>query len=146
MLLLPPGPPGLLAAAEPSDMLHRSSNPPPLDFVADVVTEEVVPALRGDFVADREDMGLMTGVALYPTALAGVELGRACGDDGESRVLKVPKVWGWVGCAGVYVAGEWEGAPDARRSMRLGLAGAVTGAIAEGTVAVAVAGGEGGAA
>jgi hypothetical protein len=127
-------------------MVHRSSNPPPLDFVTDVAADEVVPAPMGDFVADREDVELMTGVALYPTVVAGVELGRACGDDGESRVLKVPKVLGCVDCAGVYVAGELEGVLDARRSMRFGLAGAVTGATAEGAVAVAVAGGEDGAA
>jgi hypothetical protein len=114
MLLPPLDPTGLLAAAEPSDMFHRSSNPPPLDFVvvvvADVATEEVAPALMGVFVADREDMGLMTGVGLYPTEAAGVELGRACGDDGESRVLKAPKAWRCVvDCAGVYVEGELEG-------------------------------------
>jgi hypothetical protein len=79
----------LLAVAELSDMANRS---PLLDFVvaaADVATQEVVPALMGDVVADQEDVVFMTGVALYPTVVAGGDLGRACGDDVDSGVLKV---------------------------------------------------------
>jgi hypothetical protein len=86
MLFLPAG---SLAVAEPNDRAHRS---PLLDFVrvvaADITTQEVVPALMGDVVADRKDVGLMTGVALCPTVLAGSELGRACGDDVDGRVSK----------------------------------------------------------
>jgi hypothetical protein len=50
----------LHAVAEPSDMANRS---PLLDFVvvvvvvADVATQEVVPALMGDFVADARTWG-----------------------------------------------------------------------------------------
>jgi hypothetical protein len=54
----------------------------------------------------------MTGVALYPTVpdvVTGGELKRTCGDDGDSRELKVPKVWGFDDCLGVSTAGELEG-------------------------------------
>jgi hypothetical protein len=90
-------------------MANRS---PLLDFVvvaADVATQEVVLALMGDVVADREDMGLMKGVALYPTVVARGELGRTCGDEGESRVLKVPSVWGCDDCSGCRWQGNWRG-------------------------------------
>jgi hypothetical protein len=137
MLLPPPGPVACHARAES----------PLLDFVvvaADVATQEVVPALMGDVVADREDVGLMKGVAVYPTVVAGGELGGTCGDEGENRVLKVPKVWGCDDCPGVSVARELEGVPDVRRpAVRFDLAGAIAG---EGAVAVVVAGGKGGAA
>jgi hypothetical protein len=66
----------LLVAAEPSDIVHRSSNPPPPDFVEDVAAEGVGPALIGDFIAACADVGLMTGVAVYARVAAGVELGR----------------------------------------------------------------------
>jgi hypothetical protein len=130
---------------------HGRPESPLLDFVVvavDIATQEVVPALMGDVVADREDVGLMKGVALYPTVVARGELGRTRGDEGESRVLKVPNVWGCDDCLGVSVARELEGVPDARRSMRFDLAGAVAGATstADGAVAVAVTGSEGSAA
>ncbi|KAH9955278.1 hypothetical protein BGW80DRAFT_1506899 [Lactifluus volemus] len=134
----------LLAMHEPSDMANRS---PLLDFVvvaAVVATQEVVPALMGDVVADREDVGLMKGVGVYPTVVAGGELGGTCGDEGENRVLKVPKIWGCDDCPGVSGARELEGVPDVRRpAVIFDLAGAIAG---EGAVAVVVAGGEGGAA
>jgi hypothetical protein len=88
----------------------------------------------GDVVADREDVGLMKGVALYPTVVARGELGRTRGDEGESRVLKVPNVWGCDDCLGVSVARELEGVPDARRSMRFDLAGAVAVLLVQQTV------------
>jgi hypothetical protein len=136
----------LPAAIEPSDIVHRSSNPPPLDFVKDAAAEEVGPALKGGFIADRGDAGPITAVAVY-AGVAGVELGRTCGEDGESRLLNAAKAWGCVGWAGIYVAEEVVGLVDARRSMRFGLARAVTGAAANGmAVVVAVTGGEGGAA
>jgi hypothetical protein len=93
----------------------------------------------GDVVADREDAGLMKGVALYPTVVVGGEYGRTCGDEGESRVLKIPNVWGCDDCSGMSVARELEGVPDARRSVRFDLAGAVTGATSTADSAVAVA-------
>jgi hypothetical protein len=108
-------PPGLVAC-------HGRAESPLLDFVvvaADVATQEVVPALMGDVVADRKDVGLMKGVALYPTVVSGGELGRTCGDEGESRVLKVPNVWGCDDCSGMSMARELEGArcEEARREV-----------------------------
>jgi hypothetical protein len=81
MLFAPPpapAPAGLLAvAAEPSDIVHRSSNPPPppLDFL-DAAVEDVALADMGGVMADRADDRLIAGIAAYAGAVAGVELGR----------------------------------------------------------------------
>jgi len=75
MLFVPP-PAGLLAvAAEPSDIVHKSSNPPPLDFL-DAAVEDVALAVMGGVTADRADDRLIVGIAAYAGAVAGVELGR----------------------------------------------------------------------
>lgn len=77
--------------AEPSDIDHKSSNPPP-NFVA---AEDVVPVATGEVAADRADIGLITGIPVYAGAVAGVELGRSCCDEvGTSAALSVPKGWG----------------------------------------------------
>ena len=83
--------------AEPSDIVHKSSNPPPPppppSFV-DVVTTEGEPAVTGDVTADRADIGLIAGIAANAGTVAGVELGRTCDEDGTSAVLNAPKDWG----------------------------------------------------
>ncbi|SRR6266851_5148189 len=94
-------PPGLLAVPEPSDIVHKSSNPPPPppptppppSFV-DVIATEGEPAVTGDVTADRADIGLIAGIAANAGAVAGVELGRTCDEDGTSAVLNAPKDWG----------------------------------------------------
>lgn len=88
----------MLAAVEPSDIVQRSSNPPPpppnFEDPA-VVVVEVVPVVTGEVTADRADMVLITGIAAYAGADAGVELGRTCNEGGASAVLRAPKGWGW---------------------------------------------------
>jgi len=87
--------------AEPSDIDHKSSNPPPAlpVFVdADAEAEEVVPVVTGDVTVDRADIGLITGIPAYAGAVTGVELGRSCCDEAAARVvLSVPKGWGRAG-------------------------------------------------
>jgi len=75
LFALPPA--GLLAVApEPSDIDHKSSNPPPpLDFL-DAAVEDVALAVMGGVTADRADDRLIVGIAAYAGAVAGVELGR----------------------------------------------------------------------
>jgi len=97
MLFAPPAPPvGLLA--EPSDIVQRSSNPPPLllppRFV-DAGAKDGEAVETGDATADRADIGLMAGIAAYAGAVAGVELGRPC-DEAASIELNEPK---GCGCA-----------------------------------------------
>lgn len=86
-------PADLPLAAEPSDIDHKSSNPPPVlpNFV-DAAAEDFAPVFTGDVTADRADNGLITGIAAYAGAVAGVELGRSC--CGASGVLSAPKGWG----------------------------------------------------
>ena len=73
-------------AAEPRDIDHKSSNPPPVDL-ADLPAKEVGPALTGDVTTERA--APITGVAAYEGAVTGVELGRTC-DEGVSTVLNPP--------------------------------------------------------
>jgi hypothetical protein len=66
----------LAVAAEPSDIVHKSSNPPPpLDFL-DAAIEDVALVVVGGVAADRADDRLIAGIAAYAGAVAGVELGR----------------------------------------------------------------------
>jgi hypothetical protein len=81
-----------------------------------------VPVFTGDVTVDRADNGLITGMAAYAGAVAGVELGRSCCD--VAGASGAPKGWG--------TDLDAEGAVDARRSMRFGLAFPVTGAVAGG--------------
>jgi hypothetical protein len=91
----PAGAEGLLEPAEPRDIDHKSSNPPP-DFVD--LPGKGAGAPTGDATAERA--APIAGVAAYEGAATGVELGRAC-DEGVSTVLNAPN--GCVcaaGCAG----------------------------------------------
>lgn len=77
---------GLLVAAEPRDIDHKSSNPPP-DFVVDLPGKGAGPP-TGDATAERA-AALIAGIAAYDGAATGVELGRAS-DEGVSTVLNAP--------------------------------------------------------
>ena len=83
---------------EPTDIDHKSSNPPPalpVFVVADTAAEDVVVVVTGDVTVDRADIGFITGIPAYAGAVAGVELGRSCCDEAAaSAVLSVPKAWG----------------------------------------------------
>jgi len=84
----------LLVVVDPSDIDHKSSNPPP-NFVDPAAAEDVVPVATGEVAADRADIGLITGIPVYAGAVAGVELGRSCCDEGgTSAALNAPKGWG----------------------------------------------------
>jgi hypothetical protein len=86
LLPAPAGAEGLLVAAEPRDIDHKSSNPPPPDL-ADLPGKGVGPVLTGDATAERA--APIVGVAAYEGAPIGVELGRTC-DEGVSTVLNAP--------------------------------------------------------
>jgi len=100
ILFAPPAPlPDLPAAAEPSDIVHKSSKPPPpppLCFFVDVVAKDGEAVDTGEVTVDRAPIGLITGIAADAGAIAGVELGRTCDEEGASVVLNAAK--GWV-CA-----------------------------------------------
>jgi hypothetical protein len=141
----------LLAPAEPSDIVQRSSNPPPPTlpprFVDVVAKDDEAAEDTGDVSADRAEIGFIAGIAAYVGAAAGVELGRTCDEEDESVALSAPKDWGCVDWIGFDVTGV---DVVARRSMRLGLAGAAaaaTGAAPKGLMDIdGAAGGEDGAA
>ena len=85
--------PDLLAAAEPSDIVHKSSNPPPLPlcFFVDVGAKDGEAVDTGEATVDRAPIGLITGIAADAGAIAGVELGRTCNKEGVSVVLNPAK-------------------------------------------------------
>jgi len=87
----------LLAPVEPSDIVQRSSNPPPLPLPArfvDVVAKEGDAVETGDATADRANIGVIAGIPAYAGAVAGVELGRTCDEGAASAALSAPKDWG----------------------------------------------------
>jgi hypothetical protein len=87
---------GLLVAAEPRDIDHKSSNPPPPDL-AGLPGKGVGPPLTGDATAERA--APIAGIAAYEGAETGVELGRTC-DEGVSTVLNAPNGCVCAGCVG----------------------------------------------
>ena len=86
---------GLLVAAEPRDIDHKSSKPPP--DLADLPGKGLRPVLTGDATAERATP--IVGVAAYEGAPIGVELGRTC-DEGVSTVLNPNGCVCAAGCVG----------------------------------------------
>ena len=87
---------GLFVAAEPRDIDHKSSNPPPPDLAV-VPGKGVAPPLTGDATAERA--APIAGVAANEGAEIGVELGRTC-DEGVSTALNAPNACVCAGCVG----------------------------------------------